>query len=70
MHLTKYAAELEYHGLRRRELRARVDELRANLAESAADGGVTAALVRLGHPRARWPPRSPAYGWRRPGCVV
>lgn len=52
VYLTRYEAALEYHGLRRRELRARVDELRANLAESAADGGVTAALDRLGLPRA------------------
>lgn len=52
VYLTRYDAALEYHGLRRRELRARVDELRANLAESAADGGVTAALDRLGPPRA------------------
>lgn len=40
VYLTKYDAALEYHGLHRRELRARVDELTANLAESAADGGV------------------------------
>ena len=52
VYLTRYEAALEYHGLRRREIRARVDELRANLAESAADGGVTAALDRLGPPRA------------------
>lgn len=51
VYLTKYDAALEYHGLRRREVRARVDELRANLAESAADGGVVAALHRLGPPR-------------------
>lgn len=52
VYLTQYDAALEYHGLRRRELRARVDELRANLAESAADGGLEAALARLGPPRA------------------
>ena len=51
VYLTQYDAALEYHGLRRRELRARVNELRANLAESAADGGVTAAIQRLGPPR-------------------
>jgi hypothetical protein len=52
VYLTQYDAALEYHGLRRRELRARVDELRGNLAESAADGGLQAALARLGPPRA------------------
>lgn len=51
VYLTQYDAALEYHGLRRRELRARVNELRANLAESAADGGVAAAIHRLGPPR-------------------
>lgn len=51
VYLTQYDAALEYHGLRRRELRARVNELRANLAESAADGGVVAAIDRLGPPR-------------------
>ena len=51
VYLTQYDAALEYHGLRRRELRARVNELRANLAESAVDGGVTAAIERLGPPR-------------------
>jgi hypothetical protein len=51
VYLTQYDAALEYHGLRRRELRARVNELRANLAEAAADGGVSAALARLGPPR-------------------
>jgi hypothetical protein len=51
VYLTQYDAALEYHGLRRRELRTRVDELRANLAESAADGGVAAAIHRLGPPR-------------------
>ena len=50
-YLTRYDAALEYHGLRRRELRARVNELRADLAESAADGGVSAAIHRLGPPR-------------------
>ncbi|QBX55115.1 hypothetical protein EXE58_06360 [Nocardioides seonyuensis] len=50
-YLTQYDAALEYHGLRSRERRARVDELRANLAESAADGGVAAAIHRLGPPR-------------------
>lgn len=52
VYLTRYEAALEYHGLRRRERRARVEELRADLAESAADGGVAAALCRLGPPRA------------------
>lgn len=52
VYLTRYDAALEYHGLRRRERRARVDELRANLAEQAVDGGVAAALDRLGPPRA------------------
>lgn len=51
VYLTQYDAALEYHGLRRRELRARVNELRADLAESAADGGVGAAIDRLGPPR-------------------
>ncbi len=51
IYLTRFDAALEYHGLRRRELRARVDELRSNLAESAADGGVAAAIHRLGPPR-------------------
>ena len=51
VYLTQYDAALEYHGLRSRERRARVDELRANLAESAADGGVAAAIHRLGPPR-------------------
>ena len=51
VYLTQYDAALEYHGLHRRELRARVDELRANLAESAADGGTAAAIARLGPPR-------------------
>lgn len=51
VYLTQYDAALEYHGLRRRELRTRVNELRANLAESAADGGVAAAIGRLGPPR-------------------
>lgn len=50
-YLTQYDAALEYHGLRRRELRARVNELRADLAESAADGGVASAIRRLGPPR-------------------
>ncbi len=50
-YLTQYDAALEYHGLRRREVRARVNELRANLAESAADGGAVAAVHRLGPPR-------------------
>lgn len=49
--VTQCDAALEYHGLRRCELRARVDELRANLAESAADSGVAAAMHRLGPPR-------------------
>lgn len=52
VYLTQYDAALEYHGLRRRELRARVDEIRANLAEAAAVDGVAAALARLGTPRA------------------
>ena len=51
VYLTQYDAALEYHGLRRRELRTRVDELRANLAESSADGGTAAAIRRLGPPR-------------------
>ncbi len=51
VYLTQYDAALEYHGLRRRELRARVAELRADLAESAADGGAAAAIHRLGPPR-------------------
>ncbi len=51
VYLTQYDAALEYQGLRRRELRSRVDELRADLAESAADGGVTAAINRFGPPR-------------------
>lgn len=51
VYLTQYDAALEYHGVHRRELRARVDELRANLAESATEGGVRAALDRLGPPR-------------------
>lgn len=50
-YLMQYDAALEYHGLRRRELRARVNELRTNLVESAADGGVAAAIHRLGPPR-------------------
>lgn len=50
-YVTQYDAALEYHGLRRRELRARVNELRANLAESSADGGAAAAIERLGPPR-------------------
>jgi hypothetical protein len=51
VYLTQYDAALEYHGLRRRELRARVNELRADLVEAAADGGVAAAVHRLGPPR-------------------
>ncbi|MEP7089374.1 MAG: hypothetical protein ABI776_04635 [Nocardioidaceae bacterium] len=51
VYLTQYEAALEYHGLRRREQRARVNELRANLADSAADGGAAAAIDRLGPPR-------------------
>lgn len=50
-YLTQYDAALEYHGLRRRELRARANELRADLAESAGDGGAAAAIHRLGPPR-------------------
>lgn len=51
VYVTQYDAALEYQGLRRRELRARVNELRANLAESSADGGAAAAIERLGPPR-------------------
>lgn len=51
VYVTRYDTALEYHGLRRRELRARVDELRANLAESAANGGIARAIERLGPPR-------------------
>lgn len=51
VYLTQYDAALEYHGLRSRERRSRVDELRADFAESAADGGASAAIHRLGPPR-------------------
>lgn len=51
VYLTQYDAALEYHGLSRREVRARVDELRADIAESAHDGGMVAAIDRLGSPR-------------------
>lgn len=51
VYLTQYDGALEYHGLGSRERRAHVDELRANLAESATDGGVAAATARLGSPR-------------------
>lgn len=51
VYVTQYSGALEYHGLRRRELRARVNELRANLGESAADGGMVAAIHRLGPAR-------------------
>lgn len=51
VYVTQYDIALEYHGLRRRENRARVDELRADLAESAVDGGALAAIGRLGPPR-------------------
>ncbi len=51
VYLTRYDAALEYQGLGRRELRARVDELRANLVESAADAGGARAIQRLGPPR-------------------
>lgn len=50
-YLTRYDAALEYHGLGGRERRANIYELKSNLAESAADGGVAAALDRLGPPR-------------------
>lgn len=51
VYMTQYDAALEYHGLHTRERRARVNELRADLAESAADGGAVAAMRRLGPPR-------------------
>lgn len=51
LYLTQYDGALEYHGLGSRERRASVYELKGNLAESAVDGGVTAAIERLGPPR-------------------
>lgn len=50
-YLTRYSVALEYYGLRGREIRARVDELRADLAEAAQRGDAAAALARLGPPR-------------------
>jgi hypothetical protein len=50
-YLTRYDAALEYHGLGSRERRGRVNELRADLAESAAVHGLAPAFERLGPPR-------------------
>lgn len=49
--LTRYDAALEYHGIGARERRGHVDELRANLTESAREVGMRKSLDRVGPPR-------------------
>lgn len=64
----RYAAALEYYGLRAAEIEAHVDALRANLA-SLADDELRHAISGLGAPRT-WPPPSPGTCAVRPRCVA
>lgn len=50
IHLQRYAIALEYYGLRPAEIRAHVDELRADLADAGPEGA-DGLLERLGPPR-------------------
>jgi hypothetical protein len=52
IYLTRYSAALEYYGISRRELRARVDELRGDLGDAAGARGVATAIAGFGSPRA------------------
>jgi hypothetical protein len=50
-YVAEYEGALEWLGVRGRERRAHVAELRANLADAALDGGMRGAIERLGAPK-------------------
>ena len=50
-YLVRYSAALEFYGLYKREIRTRVDEIRADLVEAADRGAIDDTLRGLGSPR-------------------
>jgi len=51
LYVFRYDNALDWLGVRTKERRSRTDELRRGIADAAADGGVRAALARLGEPK-------------------
>jgi hypothetical protein len=50
-YVMRYDTALELVGVRKADRKARTDELRRSIADAAVDGGVGAALARLGDPK-------------------
>lgn len=51
LYVFRYDNALDWLGVRTAERRSRTDELRSAIADASADGGVRAALARLGDPK-------------------